>query len=191
MKKSTTQNAFLERFLANQRTKQIGNVIKDKAVLDFGCGVNLWTAQSLLESARFVHGIDSSLPDALQNHSGIQVYKTFEQIKFKEYEVITALAVFEHLGLFEFLDVLSKLNQITTPQAIIVGTIPTPISRPILEFLSYKLRLIDPSQIRDHKFYYDDLSFAEMLSHSPWKLDSYTTFQLGLNSRFLLTKRNK
>jgi hypothetical protein len=54
--------------------------------------------------------------------------------------------------------------------------------------LSFKLGLIDPSQIRDHKVYYDDLWLKEILGETAWSLSFYKTFQLGLNSLVVLSR---
>ncbi len=66
---------------------------------------------------------------------------------------------------------------------------PTLLARPVLEMLSYHLRLIDASQIRNHMVYYDNLWLPEILSDTPWQLQCYHTFQLGMNSFFMLEER--
>jgi hypothetical protein len=96
--------------------------------------------------------------------------------------------VFEHIPPLDLVNVLHHLAKISTPDAIIVGTVPTPLARPVLEFLSFKLGLIDSSQINDHWVYYDDLWLKEILALTPWRMQSYKLFQLGLNSEFILSK---
>ena len=79
------------------------------------------------------------------------------------------------------------MSAICTKNAILVGTVPTPQAGPVLEFISYRLRLIDESQIRDHKVYYDDFWLSAMVGKTTtWKVSSYKKFQLGLNSLFTL-----
>ena len=46
------------------------------------------------------------------------------------------------------------------------------------------------AQIRDHKVYYDDLWLPEILNDTPWQLQRYNTFQLGMNSFFCLEKND-
>lgn len=120
---------------------------------------------------------------------GIQVVQELHQLEHHDYGVVMALAVFEHLEPSELQQVLHQLNTITLADALVVGTVPTPWARPVLELLSYRLGLIDASQIRDHKVYYDDLWLALILNGTPWTLKSYHAFQLGMNSMFVLTKR--
>jgi SAM-dependent methyltransferase len=107
---------------------------------------------------------------------GIKIVSVLEQLQENDYEVVIALAVFEHLHPHVLRQVLQQLYAITTPDAVIAGAVPTPLGRPILAFLSYRLGLIDPSQIRDHKVYYDDLWLGELLRGSHWCLRQYNTF---------------
>ena len=99
------------------------------------------------------------------------------------------MAVFEHIDPFILIDILNELTDRTSKNAIIFGTTPTPLARPVLEFLSYKLKLIDESQVRDHEIYYDDFWFNKILSNTNWILSYYKTFQFGLNSEFILSKK--
>ena len=98
------------------------------------------------------------------------------------------MAVFEHIEPFDLIQILDQIDSKTTENGIIFGTTPTPLSRPILETLSYKFKLIDESQIRDHKVYYDDFWLNSILNKTNWIIRSYKTFQLGLNSEFILCK---
>ena len=187
---STTQKAPLERILSKLRSNRIGDIINNKSVLDFGCGTNAWTACVMSSRARFVHGVDASIPGITTLANGVELYNCLDQLPLSDYEVITAMAVFEHINPFELIDILKQLHELSSPSAIIFGTMPTPYARHILEFLSFKLRLINSSQIRDHFVYYDDLWFKHILSLTPWRLERYSKFQLGVNSQFILSKRH-
>jgi hypothetical protein len=183
----TTQNAPLEQFLASQRTRRVRSLVSGRVVLDFGCGAKAWAARNLQPLCKRIDGLEPTLPAGSVH--GIQVVPALEQLPQQSYEVVIALAVFEHLDPHVLQQVLHQLHSITTADAVIAGTVPTPLARPILELLSYRLGLIDPSQIRDHKVYYDDLWLAEILRETPWQLKRYQPFQLGMNSFFLLSKR--
>ena len=183
----TTQNAPLERWLARQRTRRVRNFVQGRTVLDFGCGANAWAARILKPLCKRIDGLEPTLPAGYVH--GIQVVPALEQLHQHIYEVVIALAVFEHLHPHVLQQVLHQLHCITTADAVIAGTVPTPLSRPVLELMSYRLRLIDPSQILDHKVYYDDLWLAEILRNTTWKLQQYQQFQLGMNSFFILSKR--
>jgi len=187
--KSTTQDAPLERLLAASRASRLRKHVSDKKVLDFGCGRNAWAARSIQKMASLVHGVDASLPCDQLQIDNVLLYQSIQQLPLEDYEVISALAVFEHIPPFDLVSVLHDLAQISSPNAILVGTVPTPLSRPLLEFLSLKLSLIDASQIMDHWVYYDDLWLKEIIALTPWRVSTYKLFQLGLNSEFLLEKK--
>jgi len=183
----TTQNAPLERFLARQRSRRVSSLVAARVVLDFGCGANAWAARTLQPLCTRIDGLEPTLPAGSVH--GIDVVPTLKQLKQNDYEVVIALAVFEHLHPQELQQVLHQLYGITSSDAVIAGTVPSPLARPVLELLSYRFGLIDPSQIRDHKVYYDDLWLAETVKHTPWRLRTHKLFQLGLNSFFVLEKR--
>lgn len=174
IKLHTTQKAPLECFLAQQRTKRVKALVQGRTVLDFGCGAQAWAARELKTGCRRIDGVEPTVAAGVVH--GIQVVNQLEQLRHHDYEVVIALAVFEHLHPNQLQQVLHQLHVITVPEALIVGTVPTPLARPVLELLSYRLRLIDPSQIRDHKVYYDDLWLPEILNDTPWQLQRYRTF---------------
>jgi hypothetical protein len=165
----------------------VRSIVTERVVLDFGCGANAWAARTLQPLCQRIDGVEPNLPASTLH--GIQVVPELDLLHQRDYEVVIALAVFEHLHPRILREVLHKLHSITTTDAVIAGTVPTPLARPVLELLSYRLRLIDPSQIRDHKVYYDDLWLNEILVETPWRLQRYQQFQLGMNSFFVLSKQ--
>ena len=184
----TTQKAPLEQFLNRLRTKKIKNYISGKNVLDFGCGQSAWTARNLSKDCTSIVGVDASLDLDKSRIGRIRLFKDLCSVQNQTFDVILMLAVIEHIRPFDFRDLLNQFLDITDERGVIVATIPTTKSRPVLEFLSYRLGLIDPSQIRDHKVYYDDLWLNEILAETSWKLSFYKTFQFGLNSLVVLSR---
>ena len=189
-KKPTTQNAPLERLLSYFRYKRTIKYIKNKKVLDFGCGIKNWNSKFIGKYPKFIHGIDRSKPTFEEKDNVVKIFREIQELPFDDYEIVLSMAVFEHIYPFILIDILSELKDRTSKNAIIFGTTPTPLGRPLLEFLSYKLKLIDESQIRDHEIYYDDFWFNKILSKTNWILSYYKTFQFGLNSEFILSKKD-
>ena len=187
--KETTQNAPLEKLLSYFRYKRTIEFIKNKKVLDFGCGISNWNAKFIGKYPNFIHGVDSSLSEFDRENSLIEIHKDIKELPVSDYEVVLSMAVFEHINPFHLIQILDQIHGKTSKNAIIFGTTPTPLSRPILEFLSYRLKLIDKSQIKDHKVYYDDFWLRSILTKTSWKIRSYKTFQFGLNSEFILCKK--
>jgi len=183
----TTQKAPLERFLAQQRCKRVRPYVHGKRVLDFGCGVNAWNAISIQNICLSVDGVDRSLHQSGRIHH-INLYQDLDEIQAVKYDVIMALAVFEHIKPLQLRSLLESLHRFSHDNTIIIGTVPSRRSRRVLEVLSYKLKLIDRSQIEDHKVYYDDLWMREIVDDTGWILQTFKTFQLGLNCFFELRK---
>ena len=186
--KNTSQDGVLESFLANWRTRLIRPYVKGKRVLDFGCGDHLTTLKGIAPLIKKGFGYDilfQNLPP--QPALDFVLYGSLFDIK-EQIDCVTSLACFEHLEPHELTRVLLDLHKITGPKAQIVGTVPRPPAKPVLEFLSYRLSLIDKSQILDHKVYYDKKSLKEALKGTGWQLSVYKTFQFRMNSFFMMTK---
>ena len=66
--KFTTQNAPLEKLLSYLRYKRTIDFIKNKKVLDFGCGISSWNEKFIGKYPKFFHGVDSSLSNIQKNN---------------------------------------------------------------------------------------------------------------------------
>lgn len=192
--KETTQKAPLERLLTHLRTRKIVPYVEAKVVLDFGCGRHLTTLRALYGRAKARYGIDSAFVKTKSHKTsdGIGVVGSFEDLRAmlktdnESIQCILSLACFEHLEPESCRQVLRELATIVAKDAFLVGTAPTPPAKPVLEFLSYRLGLIDRSQIEDHKIYYDQKTLSDMISGTGWEMVEYRRFQLGMNSFFRL-----
>ena len=189
-KSPTSQDAPLERILSYFRYKRTIKYIRNKKVLDFGCGIKNWNSEFIGKYPKLIHGIDRSMQPYEEKDNFVEIFRDIEDLPFNDYEIVLSVAVFEHIDPFILIDILSELTDRTSKNAIIFGTTPTPLGRPVLEFLSYKLKLIDETQIRDHEIYYDDFWFNKILLKTNWILSYYKTFQFGLNSEFILSKKD-
>ena len=185
----TTQKAPLEKLLSYIRYKRTIEFIKNKKVLDFGCGISNWNTKFIGKYPKYIHGVDSSLSELDRKNSLIKIYKGIDELPLSDYEVVLSMAVFEHIDPFTLIKILDQIHSKTSKYAILFGTTPTPLARPVLEILSYKFKLIDESQIRDHKVYYDDFWLKNILKKTDWKIQKYRTFQFGMNSEFVLCKK--
>ena len=196
--KVTTQRAPLEFLLTYLRSRKILPYVKNANVLDFGCGAHLRTLHAIGNRATHRIGLDSYYKNdkPLRTPEGIEVVGSFADLRShldqngKTINVILSLACFEHFETKIFKGILDELALISSDDAVLLATVPTPWAKPVLEFLSYKLRLIDPSQIKDHEVYYNKTMLENALQGTGWKLDFYKRFQFGMNSFFQLKKTN-
>ena len=65
---------------------------------------------------------------------------------------------------------------------------PTRRSRLLLEFLSYKIGIVNPEEIRDHKKYYDLDDIAELFLQIGFEIFKHEYFQFGMNNFCVLKK---
>ena len=173
--------------------------IKDFRVLDFGCGAHLRTLRAIGGKASHRIGIDSWFKDRkpITTDDGITVVGSFTDLrsvlaeKDLKLDLIVSLACFEHLDSGDLNGVLKELGSIATDDALLIGTVPTPAGKPVLEFLSYRLGLIDRSQIEDHKVYYNQDTLRSAIKGTGWEMTDYRTFQFGWNSFFVFGKSPK
>lgn len=185
----TTQNAPLEKLLAHLRAKKIIQYIRNKTVLDFGCGKNAWTSLYFQNKCSEVIGFEPSLGSSMTIQKLI-VYNQLDALIDENYQfdAVVSLAVFEHIQPMILRLHLTDLLNVTHSKSIIVGTIPRPEARGVLEFMSLRLGLIDKSQILDHKVYYDDLWLKAIVADTGWNMAFYKKFQLGMNGLFILRR---
>ncbi len=68
------------------------------------------------------------------------------------------------------------------PGGFLLLTTPTPFARPVMEFLSYELKIISEEEISDHKTYFKRQmleNYCKMVGFSHWE---HEYFQMGMNN---------
>jgi 2-polyprenyl-3-methyl-5-hydroxy-6-metoxy-1,4-benzoquinol methylase len=95
-------------------------------------------------------------------------------------DCVTLIAVLEHLEKPE--SVLSECNRILKNDGIILITTPAPVSKPILEFLSFKLHIVSPAEIKDHKHYFTRRELSMILEKRGFANVQVKSFEFGLNN---------
>lgn len=179
---------LLEPLLRKMRISRILPIIKKYPqcnLLDVGCG---WEARLLLSIEDHISkgvGIDFKAPNICRNKISTIAAEISKTLPFESnsFDVVTLLAVLEHLSFPE--DILREINRVLKPGGVLVGTVPSKIAQPVLEFLSYRLGIINPREIRDHKRYYDKDSLADILQHAGFNDIKHNYFQLGMNNFFM------
>jgi hypothetical protein len=192
--RNLTQNAFLEGFLTRYRTRKIVPYIRPGNVLDFGCGSHFYTLKALQGVFKNAIGLDQLFlgRPPVKHAEGFYSVGSLDDVAGFDFKIdqVVALACFEHFYESELRKVLLHIHASTGPDAQVIGTVPTPRAKPVLEFISYKLRLIDATQIEDHKRYYDLRTLGNLAGSAGWRVDVYKTFQYGMNSLFVFSKHD-
>ena len=169
----TRGKGLLEGFLANKRGQMANKLIKtqyrDGKILDVGCG----SYPLFLIKTNFKNkfGIDkqelSKYKDLFkQNDIIFNVYNLEKDINIpyedNYFEVITMLAVFEHIEPEKLNCVINEVYRILKPGGIFILTTPAGWTHNILKFMSW-LKLISKAEFSEHKDVYDHTKISEIL----------------------------
>jgi len=97
------------------------------------------------------------------------------------------LAVLEHLNYP--LEMLREIECVLVRGGILLLTVPSHAAKPVLEFLAYKIHLIDEAEIRDHKRYYNKADIVALIGQIPhFRLEKHRYFQCGFNNFAVVQK---
>lgn len=160
---------------------------KEGLIVDLGCGFEARLLRGLILENHYISaiGVDVSVNESQQSER-LRLVKGDLNIKLPLEggiaDNVVSLAVLEHLS--DPNGFVSEIYRILRPGGRLVLTTPTPRAKPVLEFLSFKLGLIDRAEIEDHKDYYDGKRIAEMLLSAGFekhKIKS-STFTFGMNN---------
>lgn len=188
------REAYLENLIRQMRKRQVLKEFpKEKqeiSLLDIGCG---WNAELLRDLEPYISrgvGIDFKAPDLLSPK--ISTYKSYlnKALPFKnnEFEIVTMLAVLEHLE--NPLKILSEIQRVLKKDGLLILTTPSWLAKPILEFLAFKLAIVDKDEIIDHKRYFNHTDLIKLFDNlENLKIKKHKYFQFGCNN--LLVARNQ
>ncbi len=172
---------FFDKFIRYLRLKKILPYIdKNKIVCDLGCGDGT-ILKTISERIKEGYGLDVKMASSDKTNlhfieADIAKPLPLESDKF---DAVFLLAVLEHLESPDI--ILNEIRRILKPDGKLVLTTPSPRSRPLLEFLAFKLKLISRDEIMDHKHYYSKKELNDLLIKFGFKILKIKTFEFGLN----------
>lgn len=182
----------LEPFLRKMRLRRVLACLREMQypmLLDIGCG---WDARLLRELEPHIAkgvGIDFKAPKINNKKLSTQSVVLERKLPFPDasFDVVTMLAVLEHL---EYpVDILSDISRVLKPGGGLIATVPSRLAKPVLEFLSYRLGLVSPSEIKDHKAYYDREDLHGLIAAIPdLRIRSHYYFQWKFNNFLFVEK---
>jgi len=197
------EEEFFEPFLRQFRFKQaIKHIEKNKplVLLDLGCGPNIpfyfFAKKNKVIFKRYI-GIDPLLNKKLINkffsESGVLILNqsVIKKIPLPSLSVdyIVAFAFLEHIENPK--EIVEESLRILKHGGKIILTTPTPKAKKILEFLSFKLKLVSPREIAEHKNYFTK---ENLLSLIPKNKELHLKiihhyFEFGLNNLLVIIKK--
>ena len=174
-KKTKIHNAtrgygFLENFLARRRSSMADRLIPDKLrngkILDIGCGTNpVFLSKTLFKEK---YGLDKVR--SINNRDIHLIHHDFEEIQslpFRDnyFDVITLLAVIEHVHPQHVPSVLHETRRVLKPQGIIILTTPAAWTDRVLKTMA-KFKIVSAVEIEDHKDTYTKNKLKNLLGAS-------------------------
>ncbi|MBL7141886.1 methyltransferase domain-containing protein [Patescibacteria group bacterium] len=175
------------RFLRERKVKKY--IQKDIVLCDLGCGPEAHFLNLVKSRIKKGIGIDKKIKKGSKENLEFINLKIQKQIPLPDESVdcITMLAVLEHLNYPE--RVLEECWRILKKDGYLIITIPAPIADPVLNFLAYKLKVIDAEEIEDHKHYFSVKKLKKPLKQAGFKVLKIKKFEFGFNIFILATKQ--
>ena len=185
----TRGHGLLEGFLARRRTARANALIPEAAragrVLDIGCG----TYPLFLLNTRFAerYGLDREVPDGL-HQPGLFLrphdVAVSERLPFEDrfFDVVTMLAVFEHLDRPVLTRLLSEVLRVLKPGGVFVMTTPAGWTDQLLRTMG-RVGLVSHEEVDEHRGTYSHAQIVEVAKGAGFDpgLMRYGTFEAGLN----------
>ena len=160
-------------------------------LLDIGCG---WEAKLLREVEPYLRygvGIDLKAPLMRTDKISTMPMSLSNKLPFKDnsFDLITMLAVLEHLESEDA--IIRECSRLLRPGGGLLITVPTWHAKPVLEFLSFRLNLVNRHEILDHKRYYNRYDLIQLFNTYNEKLEikTHRYFQFGFNNLIFLIRR--
>lgn len=103
-------------------------------------------------------------------------------------DVVFATAILEHLS--NPIWFLSGIYKVLKPWGVLLLTTPSIRSKPVLEFLAYKMRVISKVEIEDHKDYYDKQKLLSYCTQAWFQKTniSHEYFEVYMNNLIIAKK---
>jgi SAM-dependent methyltransferase len=174
---------LLEPVLRRIRIRKIKKFIPKNCILcDIGCGFNASFLHTISDHIHTGYGFDKKIKDDQFDNIILKNLDVSGRIPLNNESVdcVTLLAVLEHLE--DPKKIVFESYRILKNGGIILITTPTPKSKPLLEFLSFRLHIVSPAEIRDHKHYFSKKELYILLEEIGFHRVVVSEFEYGLNN---------
>lgn len=183
----------LDLFICRWRSRIVRRFIRPRTtLLDFGCGHQALFLLSVAPDLQLGIGVDyDAAPSRPAPNVEVRQFHFKDRFEFPDatFDQVTILAVLEHIPPDQVDTLFREFRRILKADGRILITTPTPASKPLLEFLAFKLKIISGPEIADHKHYYSRADIADLATRQELACEAYLTFQFGLNSFASLAKQ--
>ena len=184
---------YLDKLIAKLRYLKVNKYIKaNNIIVDIGCGQKGEFLLSHKNQFKKGYGLDHKISSHIVDNIEFINNKKLKQLPIPKnsVDVVFLNAVLEHLQNPKA--VLGEALSVLKNDGKIVMTTPTPLAKPILEIMAYKLHIINEAEIKEHVHYYtyEDILYLikELNDKFPVKLEKYEKFEFGVNSLIVIQK---
>lgn len=176
---------FLDKLFRQERLRKIKKHIPEGVVVcDLGCGRDAQFLKSISGSIERGIGLDGSIEEYGDSKLELKNVKIEKNLPLESgsCHIVTLVAFLEHLAYPQ--EVLNECFRCLKPSGKLIITAPTPLAKPILEFLAFGLHLIDEKEIRDHKNYFWPKKLKQMLLSAGFEKENIKSrfFELFFNN---------
>lgn len=180
---------ILEELLQFIRFQRVFPYINSRSkVLDVGCGYNGAMLSAISSKIYEGMGIDVSVSKkTIANNIKLSSQRS-AKLQKNYFDLATCLAVVEHLE--KPIALLKIAYKSLKKNGKLIITTPSPIAKPILEFLAFRLGIVSKQEIKDHKKYYSKDELISLLVSCGFKQKciEVKSFSFGMNT-FAIAKK--
>jgi len=192
----TRGSGLLEGLLAKKRSAKANSLIKDfhrkGRILDIGCGSYPYFLMTVDFKEKY--GVDPVLDMSKIKNGKIILKKldvTEQKLPFADnnFDVITMLAVFEHIDGKKIIGVLREIRRTLKKGGVFVLTTPSPWADGLLHLMA-KMSLISKEEIHEHKHNHQKSKVINILRDAGFKKGDVKSgfFEIYMNMWFVALK---
>ena len=181
--------APLENVLRYFRYKKVAPFVpRQSTVLDLGCGHDAYFLSKVKSKIKAGVGIDVALPDQSDAKLTFIRHDLNLPVPFPDhtFEVVVSLATLEHF--VDYQKIINEMYRVLAPGGRLLLTTPSIYAKPVLDFLSYRLHLINEELMDEHTGYFTKEKLERLLTTDGFSSPQHRYFQFGMNN-FILAKK--
>ncbi len=195
----TNSNGVFEGLLSKKRAKTVNKLIpmshRTGKILDVGCGSYPFFLLNIDFSEKY--GIDRIVTQGIkQLHKQKIFIKNYDiekevAIPYDDnfFDVLTMLAVFEHIATNKLIQVLNEIYRVLKPGGIYIITTPAPLADKLLTIMA-KIKLINSDLFGEHQDVYTHKKVASLLHSVGFQKEKmcFGSFEIFMNLWIMATK---